>query len=146
LALLYILGVKKSTHNTINNVFTLCYIFVEVIVVKANADKYVSIVSAWEFTAKHSLGKLDLDGGISGFFQILDENGFNILGVERVYVHQLAHLPIIHHDPFDRMLISTALAEEMRLATADQNIRKYDVAQVWQRPLIIGINFETTQT
>ena len=100
-------------------------------IIDSNTDKYVSIVSAWEFAVKHSLGKLDLDGGISGFFRILDENSFTILGVERLYVHQLVHLPIIHHDPFDRMLVSTALAEEMLLVTADQNIRKYDVAQVW---------------
>ena len=63
--------------------------------------------------------------------QILNENSFTILGMERLYVHQLSHLPIIHHDPFDRMLISTALVEEMRLVTADQSIRKYDVSQVW---------------
>ena len=50
---------------------------------------------------------------------------------ESPHVRKLAHLPIIHHDPFDRMLISTALVEEMRLVTADQNIRKYDVPQVW---------------
>ena len=101
------------------------------VIMDSNADKYVSIVSAWEFTVKHSLGKLDLDGGIGGFFQILDENSFTALGVKREYIHQLAHLPIIHHDPFDRMLISTALTEQMRLVTADQNIRRYDVAQVW---------------
>ena len=101
------------------------------VILDSNADKYVSIVSAWEFTFKHSLGKLDLDGGIGGFFQILDENSFTILGMERLYVHKLARLPGIHHDPFDRMLISTALVEEMRLVTADRNIRKYDVSQVW---------------
>ena len=101
------------------------------IILDPNADKYVSIISAWEFTVKHRLGKLDLNGGIGGFFQILDENSFTILGVTRLYIHKLSHLPIIHHDPFDRMLISTALVEGMRLVTVDQNIRKYDVPQVW---------------
>ena len=101
------------------------------VLLDSNVDKYVSIVSAWEFTVKHSLGKLDLNGGIDGFFQILEENRFTVLGIERAYVHQLGNLPAIHHDPFDRMLISTALAEKMRLVTADQNIHKYDVALVW---------------
>ena len=41
------------------------------------------------------------------------------LGVESIYVHQLSRLPLIHRDPFDRMLIATALAEEMRLVTMD---------------------------
>jgi PIN domain nuclease of toxin-antitoxin system len=97
----------------------------------SSADKYVSIVSAWEFTVKHSLGKLDLEGGVDGFFQILEENGFTVIGVESVYMYYLAKLPLIHHDPFDRILIATALAEEMRLVTADDNIRKYDVPISW---------------
>ena len=101
------------------------------IILDSNADKYVSIVSAWEFTVKHGLSKIDLEGGVASFFQILDENGFTILGVESIYVHQLACLPLIHRDPFDRMLIATALAEKMRLVTADQNVRKYDISSVW---------------
>jgi PIN domain nuclease of toxin-antitoxin system len=101
------------------------------IILDINTDKYVSIVSVWEFTVKHSLNKLDLAGGVGGFFQILDENGFALLGIENEYMYQLAQLPLIHHDPFDRMLIAAALAEEMCLVTADDNIRKYDVPTLW---------------
>jgi PIN domain nuclease of toxin-antitoxin system len=101
------------------------------ILLDTNTDKYVSIVSAWEFTVKHSLNKLHLDGGVYGFFKILDENGFLLFGMEREYVHQLARLPFIHYDPFDRMLIATAVVEDQCLMTVDENIMKYDVVHIW---------------
>jgi len=101
------------------------------VILDSNTDKYVSIVSAWEFAVKHSLKKLDLEGGVDGFFQIIDENGFITLGVESAYVRRLAYLPLIHHDPFDRILIATAIAEKMQLVTADENIHKYDISPVW---------------
>ena len=40
-------------------------------------------------------------------------------------------LPFIHRDPFDRLLIATAFAEDMTLITADSNIARYNVPQVW---------------
>jgi PIN domain nuclease of toxin-antitoxin system len=39
-------------------------------------------------------------------------------------------LPFHHRDPFDRLLVATALAEGMILITADENILKYDVSHV----------------
>ena len=43
----------------------------------------------------------------------------------------LEALPLIHRDPFDSLLIATALAEQMTLITVDENIAKYDVPQIW---------------
>jgi PIN domain nuclease of toxin-antitoxin system len=40
-------------------------------------------------------------------------------------------LPFIHKDPFDRLLISSALCEELTIITIDDNIQKYDVPWVW---------------
>jgi PIN domain nuclease of toxin-antitoxin system len=100
------------------------------IVADENAQKYVSIVSAWETEIKLSSGKLRIDGGIDGFFQIVVENGFALLGVEKEYVRQLSVLPYIHRDPFDRMLIATAIVEDLQLVTADINIAKYNVPQM----------------
>ncbi|MCL2772541.1 MAG: PIN domain-containing protein [Oscillospiraceae bacterium] len=44
---------------------------------------------------------------------------------------KLADLPLIHKDPFDRLLISTALAEDLTIITADENIQRYDVSWIW---------------
>ena len=43
----------------------------------------------------------------------------------------LFELPYIHKDPFDRLLISSAIAEELTIITADENIQKYEVRWIW---------------
>ena len=100
------------------------------IILNSTVVKYVSIASAWEFEIKRKLNKVVLEGGLDGFFQILDENGFLLLGVEKEYIQQLSFLPTYHNDPFDRMLIATAIVEEIRLVTMDAKIKQYDVLQV----------------
>ena len=47
------------------------------------------------------------------------------------YLKGLAVLPSIHKDPFDRLLIATALEENLILITADESIQKYDVPWIW---------------
>ena len=93
--------------------------------------KYVSIISAWELAIKISLGKLTFDGGVKNFFDTLEENGFELLPVTKRYVEQVEVLPFIHRDPFDRVLVATAIAEKMSLITADDNIRQYNVSWLW---------------
>jgi PIN domain nuclease of toxin-antitoxin system len=94
-------------------------------------EKYVSIASAWEVAIKISIGKLDLDGGVAEFFRMVDENGFTFLPIEKKHVVSLQTLPFRHRDPFDRLLVATAMAEGMPLLTADQNIRLYEVPCIW---------------
>lgn len=100
-------------------------------VLDENTEKYVSIVSAWEVAIKLSTKKLRLDGGLSEFFKIIDNNGFYVLPVEREYVQQLSALPDHHKDPFARLLAATAIVEGMTFITIDQNIHKYDVSFLW---------------
>jgi PIN domain nuclease of toxin-antitoxin system len=47
------------------------------------------------------------------------------------YILELEKLPFIHRDPFDRLLIATAISEKMYLVTADTNIQKYPVNCIW---------------
>ncbi len=91
------------------------------------AEKYVSIVSAWEVALKLGTGKLRLDGGLQKFFDIIDDYGFTSLSVEKEYIQNILTLPEHHKDPFDRLLVATAITESMTLITADQNIQKYNV-------------------
>jgi len=93
--------------------------------------KYVSIASAWEVAIKCSLGKLEIDGGTAEFFRILDENSFILLPIEREHVKCVQALPFVHRDPFDRLLIASAISEGLCLVTADKNIHAYDVPYVW---------------
>lgn len=96
-----------------------------------NTEKYVSIASAWEVAIKLGTSKLQLDGGLPEFYRMIDENGFLTLSVEREYLNQIPNLPDHHKDPFDRLLITTALAEDMTLITVDKNIHKYDISLLW---------------
>jgi len=99
----------------------------------SDAVKCVSIASAWEIAIKLLKGKeiLDIQGGLEGFYKIIDANNFFSLSVRRFYLNGLLTLPQIHKDPFDRLIISTAMAEGLTIITADENIHKYDVPWVW---------------
>ena len=88
-------------------------------------EKYVSIASCWEVSIKHSLKKLGLVGGTSEFFHIIQENGFELLNVLKDHLIVLEALPFHHRDPFDRLLIATALAENLGLVTDDASIKAY---------------------
>jgi PIN domain nuclease of toxin-antitoxin system len=94
-------------------------------------EKYVSIVSAWEVAIKIGTSKLNIAGGLPEYYRIIDDNGFFTLSVERKHLRKVPTLPKYHKDPFDRLLVSTAIAENMTLITADENIHKYDVSWLW---------------
>ncbi|MCL1862092.1 MAG: type II toxin-antitoxin system VapC family toxin [Defluviitaleaceae bacterium] len=93
--------------------------------------KHVSIASTWEVAIKSSNGKLNFDGGIEGFVNIIDDNGFLALDIDTRHVKGVAKLPFIHRDPFDRMLIAQAIIENMHIMTVDENILKYGVNTIW---------------
>jgi PIN domain nuclease of toxin-antitoxin system len=78
-----------------------------------------------------NLGKLDLELPLDKLLSDIKTAGFNVLQVEDEYLCSLSKLPYIHKDPFDRLLISTALAEGLVIITIDENIQKYDVQWVW---------------
>lgn len=96
-----------------------------------NSFKFVSIVSAWEVAIKLATGKLRLEGGLEEFFRIMDENGLQVLGIERAYLQRIQTLPFWHKDPFDRLLVATAIIENMVLISADENMPKYEVSWLW---------------
>jgi PIN domain nuclease of toxin-antitoxin system len=91
----------------------------------------VSIVSAWEIAIKISIGKLNFDGGSELFISKMKRNGIEVLGIEGSHIKCVEMLPLVHRDPFDRLIISTARVERMTIISADENIHKYDVPAVW---------------
>ena len=91
----------------------------------------ISVVSAWEIALKVSVGKLDFVGGSDNFLEKMRRNGVEILHLKGSHVKHIETIPFHHRDPFDRILISIALAEELTILTADENIQKYDVPWAW---------------
>ena len=94
-------------------------------------DVYISISSAWELAIKIGLGKLDFAGKVEGFVRLAEKNEITIIPITTSHLTVLESLPMIHRDPFDRLLVATAIAEQMTLITADVNITRYDVLHVW---------------
>ena len=88
-------------------------------------EKYVSIASCWEVSIKLSLNKLGLEGGTREFFHIIRENGLKLLQVEEDYLASLEALPFHHRDPFDRLIVVTAITENLILLTDDSQLLKY---------------------
>jgi len=98
-----------------------------------NSENSISIssISLWEIAIKMNIGKLNLGLTLSELIHALKVRDFDFLQVEDEYLFGLSKLPMLHKDPFDRLLISTALAEEMTIITVDENIQKYNVSWVW---------------
>jgi len=95
-------------------------------------ELYISIASAWEVAIKYGLGKLlEFNGGVKRFLHAIQDNPIQIIGIHSEYVKRVEELLYVHRDPFDRIIIATALCEEMVILTADENIQKYDVSWVW---------------
>ena len=89
---------------------------------------YFSAASSWEISIKHALGKIQLPAPPSEFIpQVIREMGFVHLDVTSVHALAAGELPPHHRDPFDRMLISQARAEDLLLLTADRTLKQYDV-------------------
>jgi len=96
-----------------------------------NGENYVSVVSLWEVAIKMNIGKYNFIGGFSSFCDLVKKNGFIIIPIKNEHMEKLFTLPLIHRDPFDRLLVATSIVERLIIITADENIQKYDVSWVW---------------
>ena len=92
-------------------------------------DIFLSAASLWEIVLKVGLGKLDVS--FDALLNEVEKAGFVVLQTESAYLRKLLEMPWIHKDPFDRLIVSTAMVEGMILITIDENIQRYDVTWVW---------------
>ncbi|MFJ4911007.1 type II toxin-antitoxin system VapC family toxin [Streptomyces sp. NPDC088726] len=85
---------------------------------------YVSAVSAWEITVKQFLGSFEGPGDLAE--QVRDLQ-FRDLPITAAHGVRAGRLPMVHTDPFDRLLIAQAQAEGLALVTRSPWIPQYDV-------------------
>ena len=90
----------------------------------------VSHATLWEMTIKVSIGKLKLNFPIADFSKLLTTNQFTILPFDFKYYEILSQLPFHHQDPFDRMLIAQAIAENIPILTHDSKFDLYNVTVI----------------
>lgn len=90
----------------------------------------VSAASLWEVTIKISIGKLDLMDDLATIEATLLQQGIEILPIQTAHLQRLLSLPFHHRDPFDRLIIAQALAEEMTLVSDDAAFSAYPVSML----------------
>lgn len=84
---------------------------------------YVSAASIWEVAIKARLGKIEADP--DELAAAIDASGFVELPVRASHAAGVARLALHHSDPFDRLLLAQAIAEPLRLLTADAVLAQY---------------------
>ncbi len=93
---------------------------------------FLSLVSVWEMTIKYQIGKLSFKDSPENWIEnFCKERKIEFLPVNLNDVFTLNNLPLIHKDPFDRMLVSQAIANDMTMLTNDNLITQYDVKTIW---------------
>lgn len=93
---------------------------------------YLSIVSLWEIAIKKTIKKLDIPDSVMDLERKCNEKSITILPIKTSYLELIQTLPMIHNDPFDRLIMATAIEEDYILITEDEKIRKYqEVSYFW---------------
>lgn len=93
------------------------------LILSVDTDIYVSVASFWEIAIKNGIGKLDAD--VKTLRAAVEESGFHELAVLGIHSETLSTLPLLHRDPFDRMIVAQAITEPMKLLTGDGVLGAY---------------------
>jgi PIN domain nuclease of toxin-antitoxin system len=88
-------------------------------------DVYVSAATIWEVAIKQAIGKIAEPADLP---ERIRQSGFRELPITFEHATQAGRLPLIHRDPFDRMLVAQARSEDLTLVTRDAEIQKYEVS------------------
>ena len=95
-------------------------------------EVFLSAMSVWEISVKHTLRKLPLPRPLERFVvEQRERHGMAALPLDERAVLHLHKLPTLHRDPFDRMLICQAIEHNCMLLTPDPLIVQYPVRTQW---------------
>lgn len=97
----------------------------------AGNDVFVSAASAWEISVKARSGKLDPGPLRQDLRNEIERQGFQPLPISISHAERAGTMPLHHSDPFDRMLVAQAQAENLRLVSGDRLFDQYGVVRVW---------------
>lgn len=92
----------------------------------------ISIVSIWEMAIKISLKRLIIPGNLPEFVkEHVIGNNIQILNISLSHIYRLETLQYHHRDPFDRLLISQAIEENIPIISSDNRFDQYGVNRIW---------------
>lgn len=87
-------------------------------------DVFVSSATVWEIAIKQAIGKISQPTDLP---DLIRNAGFRELRISVEHAIMAGRLPLLHRDPFDRMLVAQAKCENLTLATRDAHCQKYEV-------------------
>lgn len=87
----------------------------------------LSSASVWEAEIKRAAGRLDAQPIAAA----AERGDIGVLPVTAEHATLAAHLPLLHRDPFDRVLVAQAQAERLVLVSKDDVLRRYGVPVAW---------------
>jgi PIN domain nuclease of toxin-antitoxin system len=106
---------------------------IEQIVAEDN-QLFFSVASTWEIAIKVGIGKLPLPEPVNIYVASrMRRLGAKSLDIVFSHVCQVATLPLLHRDPFDRILLAQAQIEKMTLVTADEILNQYRIDILWAK-------------
>jgi PIN domain nuclease of toxin-antitoxin system len=92
----------------------------------------LSIASIWEMAIKISLKKLIIPGFLSDFVKDhVIGNNIRILNISLSHIYRLETLRYHHKDPFDRLIISQAIKENIPIISPDNRFDQYEINRIW---------------
>ncbi len=95
-------------------------------------ELFISIGSLWEMAIKFSVGKLNLSQPFPEMFpDQLVCNSIEILGINVDHLVALCILPFHRRDPFDRLMITQSIVEQLPIISADSAFDEYGVQREW---------------
>jgi len=95
-------------------------------------DVYFSAVNFLEIEIKYAVGKFPLESPPSrSILPLVGKHGLDMLPLTTKDIAALENLPLLHRDPFDRLLAAQALANHLTLVSPDPLIHQYDVDVLW---------------
>ena len=101
-------------------------------ILESDIDLLLGIASLWEIAIKVNLKKLTLPDAYETFIpQQISLNSIEVLNVSIEHLAVVAKLPLHHRDPFDRLLIAQAIAENIAIISADNKFDMYGVNRLW---------------
>ena len=96
------------------------------------AEIYFSAASAWEISLKHERGRLPLPAPPGELVPRMRERyAIDPLPIDEESALHIAKLPVLHRDPFDRMLVSQAIVHGLTIVTPDPLISQYPARTLW---------------
>jgi PIN domain nuclease of toxin-antitoxin system len=93
---------------------------------------FFSMASLWEMAIKINIGRLQFKKPFEKIItQQISSNNYHLLNILPKHIFQLSNINNFHKDPFDRLIISQAVTDNLIVLTKDKYFKKYNISVLW---------------